>query len=736
MNNNYFIKGLLAVALSGATTLGAVAQTTMSDADEEEIGNLMMKFNFLHSTTVLPTATASNNAVTWAFTPADGASDYVSFADGTLTVNSLPQGSSTVTVGVITATVGGASVSHEVKLAPDDNRGGYLYCFMNSSDETTNYALGTLADKGRKFSELLDGGEIFDTYEIAQIEHGTRDAYLGRGEDNDGFFITTTDMKQAVSGVWHNKGLNLVRSKDLIHWEGTTFNFLNGKSIFSDPDATTDGYKTDAEYAKITRVWAPQFIWDKDANNGEGAYLVYYSLLSTNSGDTYDRIFYSYTDREFKTLTQPRIFFDPGIAVIDADIVFNPYDSLYHMYYKREGADGYERGIYEATSPKLVGATWKDVMHVTNEGSQQVEGSSTVRRINEDMYNLYYMRYSGGSAYKYCETDHLGLNASTSAALQGTGSFQHGSVITITADEYAMLEAWDNITKTLPDIKALWKSTGAEVFGNAVKQTEEALALTTVDELAVALPAASQALADAVVTYKQELSEKFVEGSQVDITPLLANADFSNGKTGWSGSSFTQVTNGVAEFYNKTFNTYQLLTDMPAGYYRLQAQGFYRNGNKSTGYSAHKNNREQLLAKLYINTASTPFMSLFDESAPYTVSPYNYPDDIAGANTAFNTDSAYTDNMVTYQLTAEGDLKIGVQKTTSKSDDWTCFDNLKLYYLGSTDGISDVRPSQEASVDVYTIGGVKLRSSVSRSEAVKGLDKGLYIVGKNKVVVQ
>ena len=61
----------------------------------------------------------------------------------------------------------------------------------------------------------------------------------------------------------------------------------------------------------VNRVWAPQFIWDKDYNGGEGAYLVYYSILSTNEGDNHDRIFYSYADREFKTLTQPRVFFRP-----------------------------------------------------------------------------------------------------------------------------------------------------------------------------------------------------------------------------------------------------------------------------------------------------------------------------------------------------------------------------------------------------------------------------------------
>lgn len=48
-----------------------------------------------------------------------------------------------------------------------------------------------------------------------------------------------------------------------------------------------------------------------------------------------------------------------------------------------------------------------------------MEGSSTVRRINEDVYNLYSRRYSGGNAYKYCETDHLGLNVTHSSMWKG-----------------------------------------------------------------------------------------------------------------------------------------------------------------------------------------------------------------------------------------------------------------------------------------------------------------------------
>jgi len=709
------------------------------EADKEEVAVLMKKFNYLHTTTDLPAETEMGTAVAWSFAATDAASNYVTFADGALKVNSLPQGSEPVNVGTLTATLGEngsvGTVTKAVMLAPDDNRYGYLYCFMNSNDETTNYALGTKESKGHEYNVLLGGDEIFDTYKIAQIEHGTRDAYITRGEDGDGYLITTTDMKQHSSGVWRNKGLNLVRSKDLIHWEGTTFNFTKGKSIFSDPTATTDGYKTDAEYANINRVWAPQVIWDKDANGGEGAYLVYYSLLSSNTGDTYDRIFYSYTNRDFTTMTQPRVFFDPGISVIDADIIYNPYDSLYHMYYKREGATGTERGIYEATTERLVGGTWTDVLHVTNEGSEQVEGSSTIRRINEDAYNLYYMRYSGGNAYKYCETDYLCANPSGSAALSGTGAFQHGSFMTVTEDEYNVLQAWSDVKTYLPTVKTMKESTGTMVFDAAIAQAEEALELTTIAELAEALPAAYKALKSASDNYIDEMCNAVTDDSPVDLTSLLVNPDFSDGSTGWTGTSFTAASSGVAEFWNKTFDTYQILKNMPAGTYRLTASGFYRYGDKASAYTAHTNGTEQLLAVMYLNDQKQAFMSLFDASAPYTYSPYTYPDNVSTANSAFNTKKAYADNAVVYSLPVKGDLKVGIAKEIGYTNDWNCFDNFKLYYINKATGITDVTATAATAVDVYTISGVKLRSAVRPADALKGLSKGLYIVGSRKVAV-
>ena len=705
------------------------------ESGEAELEALGKKFGFLHATVALPAETDGGVPLAWAFEPGEANGGRVTLSGNTLSVNSLPQGVEPVMVGTLKVSIGGdasASWSCPVRLAPDDNRHGYLYCFMNAGNEITNFALGTKEDRGHVFNVLLDGGEVFDTEALAGIEGGTRDAYLGRGEESDGYFITTTDMKQHASGVWNNHGINLLRSKDLIHWEGTTFDFTKGKSIFSDPEAVTGVYDTDEEYARINRVWAPQFVWDKDYGNGEGAYLVYYSILSTNEGDTHDRIFYSYADREFKTLTQPRLFFDPGVAVIDADIVYNPYDGLYHMFYKREGASGTERGIYEATSDRLVGGTWTDVAHVTNEGSELVEAPTAVRRINEDGYNLYYMRYSGGSAYKYCETDHLGLNISYSTNVGGTGAFQHGSVMTVTEEEYVMLQAWSDVRLLLPEIILLKEESGSAAFDEAIRQAESALDLTTVAELASALPAARAALMDAAVAYAEEESGE----GETDLTFLLKNPGFDEYGSGWSGTAFSAAGPDVAEFFNTTFDTYQVLRDMPAGTYRFLCQGFYRDGDYVVAYPARQNGTEQLRAVLYVNDAAQPFMSLFDESAPYTYSPYTYPDNVATAHRAFNIDGEYADNEVEYKQEQRGDLRLGIAKDEYQTHDWTCFDNFRLYFKALPTAIREMTgTSVDGPVDVYTVSGVKVRSGVASGKAVDGLAEGIYIVGGRKVVV-
>ena len=44
--------------------------------------------------------------------------------------------------------------------------------------------------------------------------------------------------------------------------------------------------------------------------------------------------------------------------------------------------------------------------------------------------------------------------------------------------------------------------------------------------------------------------------------------------------------------------------------------------------------------------------------------------------------------------------------------------------------------SQKAIVNVYTTDGVLVKKNVKAVEATKGLKKGVYVVGKNKVLVK
>ena len=665
-------------------------------AFKESIEGATCKLNFLHATTALPTTSSTGASIVWSLTTGEGGyADLVSSAySQTLHVNALPKGeklqAGTLTADVTFADGSVASIDYPVWLAPDDERYGYLYCFMNSSKEITNYALGTKEDKGKTFNVLIGGQEIFDTEALARIEGGTRDAFILRGEQPDLYLMATTDMCNAKSGVWNNYGMDLLRSTDLIHWESVTFDFREGKQIFSDPTATTGCYDTDAEYARINRVWAPQIIWDESAD----AYLVYYSLLSTNSGDSYDKIYYSYADEDFTTLTQPRLFYDPGYSVIDADISYNPYDGLYHMYYKRESAGGYDRGIYEATSPRLVGGTWTDVAHMTNEGDAAVEGSSHIRRINEDVYNLYYMRYDAQYVYKMCETNHIGTGITSSANLQGEGNFQHGSFITLTETEYKMLEVWSDLTLLLDECRTL----PTRYFGEAIAQAETALANTSVERLAAELPEAYLALKEAQQAYRNTVFDNVT--GVTDITSLLVNANLSNRGEGWQGTTFTAANGYIAEQYDKTFDNYQILEDMPAGRYTFTCQGFYRYGSVDNARTAYQSGTEQRYAQLYINEEYTPLLSIF-AGGHYSLNPYSYPDNVNAANTAFNSYGYYTDNSVTIELEEPGDLQLGIRKSTYVGSDWTIFDNFKLTYEPLNDDPIEDEPDPWAGTPYY-----------------------------------
>ena len=249
---------------------------------------------------------------------------------------------------------------------------GYLYCHMSDRGEFTAYAVSR---DGMNYQDILNGDAIMDPEEHARIEGGQRDAFITRSWDGKGYVMVTTDMCVRKSHKWDNYGIDLLKSDDLIHWTSVTFDYRKGKQIFSNPEAESV-YKN---WSTINRVWAPQIFWDPNYvwENGEkGGYMIYYSMLNRPE-EKYDRMYYSYADKTFTKLTQPRLLFDWGYATIDADINLLS-DGLYHMLIKKEGG---KPGIYTATSKQLTSGWGEPVEddYVSFEGRKSLRAARTVR---------------------------------------------------------------------------------------------------------------------------------------------------------------------------------------------------------------------------------------------------------------------------------------------------------------------------------------------------------------------
>ncbi|MBQ7157626.1 MAG: glycoside hydrolase family 43 protein [Bacteroidaceae bacterium] len=443
---------LTAIALTIGT---AFATANAQDCTHSEIlKKVQYQFNALRNDVKLPSS-VNGAEITWLLQPNDSS---LTLHDNTLHVKALPKGNYK-NGGFLWASVNnGETLKFPLTIAPDDEKYGYLYCHMAGTSENTLYAIGTKEDKGRKFKPLIENQPIYNAEELAGIEGGVRDAFICRAVDG-GYLMVTTDMSNRKSRTWFNHGMNLMKSNDLVHWTSTTFDFRKGAGIFCDSTKAKDIYK---DYSLINRVWAPQVIWDADYDwkdgSPKGGYFIYYSMLSTNAGDDHDRMYYSYADRSFTKMTKPQLFHDRGIAMIDCHIDWNDCDKQYHIFFKREGANANDRGIYKAVFDKLPGACqkqsdftgsygqWKDVLHITNEGTNLTEGPSAIRRINENAWNVAYIRYSGGKAYKINGADALIENIDKGQVIEGDVNPQHGSFMTLTETEYKMLEAWSELT--------------------------------------------------------------------------------------------------------------------------------------------------------------------------------------------------------------------------------------------------------------------------------------------------
>ena len=303
----------------------------------------------------------------------------------------------------------------------------YLFVyFPANNNENIYYAL---SNDGYNYTPMNKGNRVVAS-DTVSIKKGLRDPHILRAPDG-WFYMVNTDMKSA-EGWASNRGMVLMKSKDLINWKHSTVHF---------PDRFKGTY-----FANVTRVWAPETIWDSDYQNKDGSkgrLMVYFSILTNDGKVPYDKVFYAYANDDFTDLLdEPVYFYDRGSATIDMDIVYNPVDGLYHAFYKNEG----EGGICKVTSSTLLpqkggaaGSQWSKPSGTLQQTKEAVEGAGVFKLINQNSWILMYDCYMDGH-YQFTSSSDL----STFKFVQDTktsGAFtpRHGTIIPITANETAAL---------------------------------------------------------------------------------------------------------------------------------------------------------------------------------------------------------------------------------------------------------------------------------------------------------
>lgn len=183
-----------------------------------------------------------------------------------------------------------------------------------------------------------------------------------------------------------------------------------------------------------------------------------------------------------------------------------------------------------------------------------------------------------------------------------------------------------------------------------------------------------------------------------DITRKIVNPSFDTGTSeGWTGNVTVSKDYKNCEAYEKTFDLYQDITNIPDGVYELSVLAFQRVGTNEVASAAHDKGTENITAFIYANDLETPFTSpyTYGMKAPSGGNPADYEYILNGEtvyipNSMQGMAAAIAENPKAYTVTVPmlvegGTLRIGVRAKTrpSNTHDWAIWDNFRLKYIGS-----------------------------------------------------
>ena len=230
-----------------------------------------------------------------------------------------------------------------------------------------------------------------------------RDPCIIQGPDNIFHMVWTTS--------WHDKGIGIAHSKDLINWSEQDFIPV----MEHEPTARN--------------CWAPEITWDPDGKQ----YVIYWATTlpdkfqstAKNADKGWNHRMYYTTTKDFKKYSETKLFYNPGFNVIDSTIVRS--QEKYIKITKNETRYPPAKNLHFATSDKVTGP-WENVSKPFSPKGRWVEGP-TALKIGEywyvyfDVYNNKKYGVMRSKDFKYWED--------ISDKLSVPKGMRHGSVLSI-----------------------------------------------------------------------------------------------------------------------------------------------------------------------------------------------------------------------------------------------------------------------------------------------------------------
>ncbi|MCM1312661.1 MAG: glycoside hydrolase family 43 protein [Bacteroides sp.] len=252
----------------------------------------------------------------------------------------------------------------------------YLMVYHKDVDHGLHMAY---SEDGYKWTALNNDKPVIDGDSIA-MQHGIRDPHIFRGPDG-AFYMSMTDLhvfgqrdgkrtteweRDGKLYAWgNNRGLVLMKSKDLIHWTRANIDF------------TKLPKQDDMDWSEMGCAWAPETVYDEENKQ----LMVHFT---TRQGNGVNLIYYVYVNDDYNALVgKPQLLLqapEKKYNIIDSDI--QKVGDTYHLFYvSHEGG----ATIKHATAQKITGPYKLDDTYYDNE-RQGHEAPSCWKRQGTDTY--------------------------------------------------------------------------------------------------------------------------------------------------------------------------------------------------------------------------------------------------------------------------------------------------------------------------------------------------------------